>query len=104
VKSQHHSEKYWDVFMMDHIWAVQETWKNRLLLIEMTVFQEALISRGLKEHPNEEEAMPTCVSYPLGYSAVLAAEYLEAINNVLEEAIQFDLLVGSSGGYLLWRS
>jgi len=62
------------------------------------VFQEALISRGLKEHPDEEDVMPTCVSYPLGYSAVLAAECLEAINIVSEEAIRFDLLVGSLVG------
>ena len=62
------------------------------------MFQEALISRGLKEHPDEEDAMLTCVSYPLGYLAVLAAECLKVINTVSEEVIQFDLLVGSLVG------
>jgi len=84
--------------MMDHIWVLQETWRNRISSIEMLVFQEALILRGLKEHPDEEDDMLTCVSYPLGYSVVLAAECLEAIDNVSEEAIQFDLLVGSLVG------
>jgi len=50
--------------MMDHIWAAQETWRNQIGLIEMSVFQEALISRGLKEHPDEEDDMLTCVLYP----------------------------------------
>jgi len=98
VKNQHHLEKYQDVFMMDHIWAAQETWRNRLWSIEMSVFQEALISRGPKEHPDEEDAMLTCMLYPLGYLVVLAAECLEAIDTVSEEAIQFDLLVGSLVG------
>jgi len=53
--------------------------------------------RGLKEHPDEEDDMPPCVSYPLGYLVVLAAKCLEVIDNVLEEAIQFDLLVGLVG-------
>jgi len=98
AKNQHHLEKYWDVFMMDHIWVVQATWRKRLPSIEMTVFQEALISRGLKEHPEGGDLMLTCVSYPLGYLVVLAAECLEAIDTVSEEAIQFDLLVGSLVG------
>jgi len=42
---------------------------------------------------SEEDAMPTCVLYLLGYSAVLAAECLEAINVVSEEVIWFDLSV-----------
>jgi len=84
--------------MMDHIWGAQETWRKRLLSIELTVFQEALVSRGLKEHPNEEDQMPTCVSYPLGYLAVLAAKCLEAINKVSEEVVHNDLLVGSLVG------
>ena len=83
---------------MDRIWAAQETWRRRLPLIEMTVFQEALISRGLKEYPDKEDKMPTCVSYLLGYLSVLAAECLEVINKVSEETIHNDLLIGSLVG------
>ena len=32
--------------------------------------------------------MPTCVSYPLGYSTVLATECLEAVDKVLEDVCQ----------------
>ena len=37
--------------------------------------------------------MPSCVSFPLGYSVVLAAECLEAIDKVSEEVVHNDLLV-----------
>ena len=78
---------------MDVIWGAQEVWRRRLPNIEMLVFQESLIKRGLQEHPDKEDHMPTCVSYPLGYLAVLAAECLEAVDKVSEEVIHNDLLV-----------
>jgi len=39
---------------MDHIWGAAETWWECLPSIKMSVFQEELIARGLKEHANEE--------------------------------------------------
>jgi len=39
-----------NVFLMDAIWGVQEVWRRRLPSIEMSVFQESLIGRGLQEH------------------------------------------------------
>ena len=93
LRRRHRLEKYQDVFFMDHIWAAKETWRGRLLAIEMLVFQEVLIVRGLKEHLDEEDQMLTCVSYPLGYLVVLATECLEEVNKVNDEVIHNDLLV-----------
>ena len=68
-------------------------WRKRLPSIEMTVFQESLIARGLKEFPDEEDQMPMECSVPMGYLAVLAAKCLEVINEVLESVIHNDCLV-----------
>jgi len=76
------------MFFMDAIWGAQE-----IADINMLVFQTALIKRGLQEHPNEEDHMPVCVSFQLGYPAVLAAECLEAVDKVSEDVIHNDLLV-----------
>jgi len=67
----------------------------------MSMFQESLIRRGLQEHPYKEDHMPMCVSYLLGYSAVLAAECLEVIDKVSEDVVHNDLLVGSLVGSLV---
>ena len=61
--------------------------------IEMTVFQESLIARGLKESPDEEDQMPMECSVLMGYLAVLATECLEAIDKVLERVVHNDCLV-----------
>jgi len=53
---------------MDHIWGAAETWRERLPAIEMSVFQEELIARGLKEHADEADAMPASVQFPLMYT------------------------------------
>jgi len=90
-----------DVFLTDVIWGTQEIWRRRLPNIEMSIFQESLIRRGLQEHPDKEDHMPTCMLYLLGYSAVLAAECLEAIDKVLEDVVHNDLLVGSLVGSLV---
>ena len=60
LKGQHHLEKFWDVFLTGAMWGAQEIWR-RLPNIEMLVFQESLIKRGLQEHPYKEDHMPTCV-------------------------------------------
>jgi len=78
---------------MDYIWVAQEIWRKRIGLIKMLVFQGALVSKGLKEYPDKEDEMLTCVSYLLGYLAVLAAKCVEVINKVSEETIHNDLLV-----------
>jgi len=54
---------------------------------------EAIIGRGLKELPDEEDQMPPECSVSMGYSAVLAAECLEAIDKVNEEVVHNDCLV-----------
>jgi len=59
---------------MDHIWGAAETWQECLPAIEMSVFQEELIARGLKEHADEADAMPASVQFLLMYTAVLAGE------------------------------
>jgi len=92
-KAQHRLERYRDVFFMDHIWGAAETWWERLPAIEMSVFQEELIARGLKEHADEEDAMPSSVQFPIMYTAVLAGECLEEIDKVNESVVTLDLLV-----------
>jgi len=52
-KVQHCLERYRGVFFMDHIWGAAETWRECLPSIEMSVFQEELIARGLKEHADD---------------------------------------------------
>jgi len=65
---------------MDHIWGAAEMWRECLLAIEMSVFQEELIARGLKEYTDEEDAMLLSVQFPIMYTAVLAGECLEEID------------------------
>jgi len=60
--NNHWLEKFRDVFAQDMIWAAQTMWRKRLPSIEMTVFQESLIARGLKEFPDEEDQMPRVLS------------------------------------------
>jgi len=78
---------------MDHIWGAAEMWRERLPAIEMSVFQEELIARGLKEHPDEEDTMPSSIQFPIMYTAVLAGECLEEIDKVNESVVTLDLLV-----------
>jgi len=59
----------------------------------MSVFQEELIARGLKEHADEEDTMPASVQLPITYVAVLAGECLEEIDKVNESVVTLDLLV-----------
>ena len=92
-KAQHRLERYQDVFFMDHIWATAETWRSRLPGVEMTVFQEVLITRGLKEHTNEEDAMLASVQFPIAYAAVLAGECFEVVDNVHDDVVNLDLAV-----------
>jgi len=74
------------------IW-MQTMWRKRLPSIEMTVFQESLIARGLKEFPDEEDQMPMECLILMGYLVVLAAECLEVIDEVPESVIHNDCLV-----------
>ena len=94
-KVQHRLEWYRDVFFMDHIWGAAETWRERLPSIEILVFQEELIVRGLKEHANEEDTMPASVQFPVMYAVVLAGdpECLEEIDKVNESVVTLDLVV-----------
>jgi len=95
-KPNHRLERYQDVFFMDHIWGAAKTWRERLPAVEMSVFQEELIVRGLKEHANEADAMPVSVQFPLMYTAVLAGECLEEIDKVNESVVTLDLVVSQS--------
>jgi len=81
------------VFFMDHIWGAADTWRERLPAIEMSVFQEELIARGLKEHANEADAMLASVQFPLMYTVVLAGECLEEIDKVNKSVVTLDLAV-----------
>jgi len=95
-KPNHRLERCRDVFFMDHIWGAAETWRERLPAIEMSVFQEELIARGLKEHADEADAIPASVQFPLMYTAVLAGECLEEINEVNKSVVTLDLVVSQS--------
>jgi len=92
-KPNHCLERYRDVFFMDHIWGATEMWQERLPSVKMSVFQEELVARGLKEHADEADAMPVSVQFPIMYTAVLAGECLEEINKVNESVVTLDLVV-----------
>jgi len=64
--------------------------------------EEELIARGLKEHTDEEDAMPASVQFPIMYAAVLAGECLEEIDKVNESVVTLDLVVNRS--YLVPKS
>jgi len=95
-KAQHRLEQYRDVFFMDHIWAAAETWQECLPSIEMSVFQEVLIARGLKEHADKEDTMPSSMQFPIAYAAVLARECLEEIDKVNKSLVNLDLVMSQS--------
>jgi len=95
-KAQHRLERYRDVFFIDHIWGAAETWQECLPNIKMSVFQEELIARGLKEHADEEDAILASVQFPIMYVAVLAGECLEEIEKVNESVVTLDLVVSRS--------
>jgi len=78
---------------MDHIWGAAETWQEHLPAVEMSVSQEELIARGLKEHANEADTMPASVQFPSMYTVVLAGECLEEIDKVNESVVTLDLVV-----------
>jgi len=92
-KPNHPLEWYQDVFFMDHIWGAAKTWWERLPAVEMSVFQEELIARGLKEHADEVDVMPASIQFPIMYTAVLAGECLEEIDKVNESVVTLDLMV-----------
>ena len=81
------------MFFIDHIWGAAEMWWEHLPSIEMSVFQEELIVRGLKEHADEEDTMPSSVQFPIAYAVVLAGECLEEIDKVNESVMNLDLVV-----------
>ena len=83
-------EQYRDMFFMDHIWGAAEMWWERLPAVEMSVFQEELIARGLKEHANKADVMLASVQFPIMYTAILAGEWLEEIDKVNECVVTLD--------------
>ena len=50
--TQHHLEKFDDLFLKDQIWAAREIWSRRVRAVKMTPFQEALLTQGLVECQN----------------------------------------------------
>ena len=56
------------MFLKDQIWATREIWSTRVRAIEMTPFQEALLSRGLAEYTILGDSMPDTVSVPIHYA------------------------------------
>ena len=88
----HHLEKFDDLYTPDAIWAARQIWQHRVKSIEMSAFQEAMVTRGLR-NPDKAEKMPGCASIPMGYSAVMAGECFERIDELSEEIIHQDLLV-----------
>ena len=89
----HLLKKFRDLQFPDMVWAGKRIWRERLGNVEMTTFQEAMISRGLPEALEKEDAMPPCASIPIGYAAVLNGECLEMISDLNKEIVHNDLLV-----------
>ena len=53
-----------------------------------------MVERGLQEFHDSKGQLPGCADDTIGYSAVMVAEFLEAMDNLSEEVIYKDLLVG----------
>jgi len=49
--------------------------------------------KGLKEHADEEDVMPSSVQFPIAYAAVLAGECLEEIDKINKSMVNLDLVV-----------
>jgi len=82
------------LYVRDKIWAGKQIWKGRVLGIEMTPFQQQLITDGLRDRGEPEEKMTTAVEGCLGYAAIIGAEAFEEIDGVRELALNYDLQVG----------
>jgi len=68
---QHWGEKFDDLFLKDQVWAACEIWSTRVQAIEMTPFQEALLSHGLAEYTILGDLMPDMVSVPIHHATVI---------------------------------
>ena len=98
--TQHWGEKFDDLFLKDQVWAACEIWSTRVHVIEMTPFQEALLSHGLAEYTIPGDSMPDTVLVPIHYAAVIGGECLEVIANLDDKVIHHDLMVGNFLGLL----
>jgi len=67
---------------------LEETSKHQDVYVPRVSHKE-----GSARTPDEEDHMLLCVSYPLGYSAVLAAECLEVVDKVSEDVVYNGSLV-----------
>ena len=61
---------------------------SRLGEIELSPFQESILSRGLRAMHDVEDKMCDTVNIAIGYSAVLGAELVEMTNNSLQRLDQ----------------
>jgi len=93
--TQHWGEKFDDLFLKDQVWAAREIWSTRVRAVEMTPFQEALLSCGLAEYAVPGDSVLDMVSVPIHYAAVIGGECLEAIANLDDKVVHHDLMVGT---------
>jgi len=101
--TQHWGEKFDDLFLKDQVWAAHEIWSTRVRAVEMTPFQEALLSRGLTEYTIPGDSVLDTVSVPIHYAAVIGGECLEVIANLDDKVVHHDLMVGIIPSLLLTR-
>jgi len=88
------------LFLKDQVWAAREIWTTRVWAVEMTPFQEALLSHGLAEYTVPRDLMLDMVSVPIHYATVIGGECLEAIANLDDKVVHHDLMVGNFLGLL----
>ena len=100
--NNHHHEKFHNLFMKDQVWTAPEIWSWQVKQIEMTAFQEAMLERSLAEYCMTEDAAPDEVAVLIAYVAVMAGECLEMIDNLSEDVIHKDLMVGITSVPLFW--
>ena len=53
-----------------------------------------MIERGLREFPEEADKMTNVISYPFGYTAVLVGEAFSSIDDLYEQIVNDELVVG----------
>ena len=76
-------------------------WREGIKKLECTRYQEAMITRGLRDVHDVEDRMTLEVDHCMGYTAVLAAEAFKTIDDVSEAGILADLKVHYPSSLLL---
>lgn len=72
---------------------MEKVWEDQVKYVDMTALQEAMLSRALCEHCEEEDHAPVSMESLIRFAVVMAGECLEAISKLDGKIVHKDLLV-----------